>query len=35
MSTSKVKCPRCFSDNLYKFGFDEYGNQNYQCKERK
>jgi len=35
MSNSKVICPRCFSDDLYKFGFDENGNQKYQCKECK
>ena len=27
MTKSKVKCPRCFSDDLYKFGKDKYGNQ--------
>ena len=32
MTKSKVKCPRCFSDDLYKFGKDKYGNQKYQCK---
>jgi transposase-like protein len=31
MSKSKVQCPRCFSENLYKYSFDKYGNQKYQC----
>lgn len=35
MSKSKVQCPRCFSENLYKYGFDKYGNQKYQCKDCK
>ena len=30
-----INCPRCFSDNLYKYGKDKDGNQKYQCKECK
>ncbi|MGJ0906771.1 IS6 family transposase [Clostridium botulinum] len=30
---SKIYCPKCHSNNLYKFGKDNYGNQKYQCKE--
>lgn len=26
-----LKCPRCYSTNLYKYGKDPYGNQKYQC----
>jgi DNA-directed RNA polymerase subunit RPC12/RpoP len=33
MAKSKVVCPRCFSNDLYKFGKDKYGNQKYQCKK--
>lgn len=33
MVNSKVRCPRCFSADLYKFGKDKYGNQKYQCKK--
>jgi transposase-like protein len=28
----KIKCPRCNSSKLYKFGKDPYGYQKYQCK---
>ena len=28
----KIKCPRCSSSKLYKFGKDPYGYQKYQCK---
>src|SRR3712207_1247416 len=35
MSKAKLKCPRCHSHKLNKFGKDKAGNQKYQCKERK
>lgn len=28
----KIRCPRCYSTNLYRFGKNLYGNQKYQCK---
>ncbi len=31
MSKAKLKCPRCHSKKLYKFGKDKNGNQKYQC----
>ena len=31
--TNKIKCPRCHSDQLYKFGLDKQANQKYQCKK--
>ena len=33
MSKTNIKCPRCHSKKLYKFGFDKQANQKYQCKE--
>ncbi|OWZ83686.1 hypothetical protein CDO51_06965 [Natranaerobius trueperi] len=33
---AKVVCPRCnnnHSDKFYKYTFDKYGHQKYQCKE--
>lgn len=33
--TNKIKCPRCHSDQLYKFGLDKQANQKYQCKKCK
>lgn len=33
MNKTKVKCPRCQSDQLYKFGLDKQANQKYQCKK--
>ena len=35
MNKTKVKCPRCHSDQLYKFGLDKQANQKYQCKKCK
>ena len=35
MSKAKLKCPRCHSHKLNKFGKDKAGNQKYQCKECK
>ncbi|WP_142414231.1 IS6 family transposase [Hathewaya massiliensis] len=35
MNKTNVKCPRCHSDKLYKFGLDKQANQKYQCKECK
>ena len=32
MNKTKVKCPRCHSAQLYKFGLDKQANQKYQCK---
>ncbi|MBU5487483.1 hypothetical protein KQI77_07205, partial [Clostridium sp. MSJ-8] len=31
MNKTKIKCPRCHSDQLYKFGLDKQANQKYQC----
>ncbi|AAO35025.1 IS6-like element ISClte3 family transposase [Clostridium tetani] len=33
MNKTKIKCPRCHSDKLYKFGFDKQANQKYQCQK--
>lgn len=33
MNKTNIKCPRCHSKKLYKFGFDKQANQKYQCKE--
>lgn len=35
MSNPKVTYPRCFPDDLYKFGFDPHGNQKYLYKDCK
>ena len=35
MSKNNVSCPRCSSDDLYKFGHDQFGHQKYQCKKCK
>lgn len=35
MNKTNVKCPRCHSDELYKFGLDKQANQKYQCKKCK
>ena len=35
MSLNTVKCPRCYSNKLYKFGFDKQDNQKYQCQDCK
>jgi transposase-like protein len=35
MNKTKVKYPRCHSDQLYKFGLDKHANQKYQCKNCK
>ena len=35
MNKTKVKCPRCHSAQLYKFGLDKQANQKYQCKKCK
>ena len=35
MNKTKVKCPWCHSDQLYKFGLDKQANQKYQCKKCK
>lgn len=32
MNKTNIKCPRCYSDQLYKFGLDKQANQKYQCK---
>ena len=32
---SDVTCPRCHSSDLYKYGFDYYDNQKYQCQRCK
>ncbi|QCX33330.1 IS6 family transposase [Caloramator sp. E03] len=32
-SLNKISCPRCHSQNLYRFGKDKAGNQKYQCKD--
>ena len=33
MNKTNIKCPRCHSEKLYKFVFDNQANQKYQCKE--
>lgn len=35
MNKTVIKCPRCHSDQLYKFGLDKQANQKYQCKKCK
>ncbi|MBD5640773.1 IS6 family transposase [Clostridium botulinum] len=35
MNKTSIKCPRCHSDKLYKFGLDKQANQKYQCKKCK
>lgn len=35
MNKTNIKCPRCHSDQLYKFGLDKQANQKYQCKNCK
>lgn len=35
MNKTNIKCPRCHSDQLYKFGMDKHANQKYQCKKCK
>ncbi|MGO4933572.1 IS1/IS1595 family N-terminal zinc-binding domain-containing protein, partial [Clostridium perfringens] len=29
MNKTNIKCPRCHSEKLYKFGFDKQANQKY------
>lgn len=33
MNKTKLKYPRCHSEQLYKFGLDKQVNQKYQCKK--
>lgn len=35
MNKTNLKCPRCCSDKIYKFGLDKQANQKYQCRECK
>lgn len=35
MNKTTIKCPRCYSDKLYKFGLNKQANQKYQCKQCK
>ena len=35
MSKTNIKCPRCNSDKLYKFGMNKQPKQKYQCKQCK
>ena len=35
MNKTKIKCPRCNSDKLYKFGLNKQAKQKYQCKRCK
>ena len=35
MNKTNIRCPRCHSDKLYKFGFDKQANQKYQCQKCK
>ena len=35
MNKTNIKCPRCHSDKLYKFGFNKQAKQKYQCKQCK
>ena len=35
MSKTNIKCPRCNSDKLYKFGLNKQANQKYQCRHCK
>ena len=32
MNKTNIKCPRCHSEKLYKFGFDKQANQNINVK---
>lgn len=33
MSKTNIKCPRCHSNKLYKFGLYKQANQKYQCRK--
>lgn len=33
MCINNILCPRCFSNNLYRFGKNKLGHQKYQCKQ--
>ena len=35
MNKTNIKCPRCHSNKLYKFGLDNQANQKYQCQNCK
>lgn len=35
MNKTSIKCPRCHSNKLYKFGLDKQANQKYQCQKCK
>lgn len=35
MNKTNIKCPRCHSNKLYKFGLDKQANQKYQCQNCK
>ena len=35
MSKTNIKCPRCHSNKLYKFGLYKQANQKYQCRKCK
>lgn len=35
MNKTDIKCPRCHSDKLYKFGFNKQAKQKYQYKQYK
>lgn len=35
MNKTSIKCSRCHSNKLYKFGLDKQANQKYQCKKCK
>lgn len=35
MNKTNIKCPRCHSHELYKFGLDKQANQKYQCRKCK
>lgn len=35
MSKTIIKCPRCNSDKLYKFGLNKQANQKHQCRQCK
>ena len=35
MNKTNIKCPRCHSNKLYKFGLDKQANQKYQCRQCK
>lgn len=34
MIKTKIKCPRCNSDKLYKFGLNKQPKEKYQCKRQ-